>query len=164
MNLPLNIDIRQILLHMLNFVILFGGLYFILYNPVKKFILSRAKMYEDMDKSAKAKIKEADALKQSYEDKIKAAEEEISEMKAEMQEKAELAAKSVVDKAKAEAVEILNKAKTQAEYEARDSLLHANAEVSKIAVSAAKKLIFDSTSDAYDAFLDNAKGDAKSGK
>ena len=34
--LPLNIDIQQILLHMLNFVILAGGLYFILYAPVKK--------------------------------------------------------------------------------------------------------------------------------
>ena len=29
MNIPLNIDWQQILLHVLNFVILFGGLYFL---------------------------------------------------------------------------------------------------------------------------------------
>ena len=32
MNIPLNIDWQQILLHVLNFVILFGGLYFLLYK------------------------------------------------------------------------------------------------------------------------------------
>ena len=42
MNLPLNIDLQQIFLHMLNFVILAGGLYFILYSPVKKFMDQRA--------------------------------------------------------------------------------------------------------------------------
>ena len=36
--MPLNIDITQILLHMLNFVILAGGLTFLLYRPVQKFL------------------------------------------------------------------------------------------------------------------------------
>ena len=40
-NLPLNIDIQQILLHLLNFTILFAGLYFILYKPVRKFMDAR---------------------------------------------------------------------------------------------------------------------------
>ena len=34
MNIPLNIDWQQILLHLLNFVILAGGLYLLLYKPV----------------------------------------------------------------------------------------------------------------------------------
>ena len=41
MNIPLNIDWQQILLHVLNFVILFGGLYFLLYKPVKNFMAKR---------------------------------------------------------------------------------------------------------------------------
>lgn len=36
MNMPLNMDWQQILLHLLNFVILFAILYFLLYEPVKK--------------------------------------------------------------------------------------------------------------------------------
>ena len=35
MNIPLNIDWQQILLHLFNFAILVGGLYLLLYNPVK---------------------------------------------------------------------------------------------------------------------------------
>ena len=35
MNIPLNIDWQQILLHLFNFVILAGGLYFILYKPTQ---------------------------------------------------------------------------------------------------------------------------------
>ena len=41
--MPLNIDWQQILLHLLNFVILAGGLYFLLYKPVKNFMLARKK-------------------------------------------------------------------------------------------------------------------------
>ena len=52
MNLPLNINLQQIFLHMLNFVILTGGLYFILYNPVKKFMDQRTAHYAEMDKAA----------------------------------------------------------------------------------------------------------------
>ena len=36
MNIPLNIDFQQILLHLLNFAILGGGLYLLLYKPVKQ--------------------------------------------------------------------------------------------------------------------------------
>lgn len=163
MNLPLNIDIRQILLHMLNFIILFGGLYFILYKPVKDFILKRSKFYEDMDNKAKTVLNEAEDYKKSYEEKLGFAEKEIAEMKVKAQQKAENEAKEIVKKAKTDADELLNKARTLAEYETQESLRRANAEISQIAVSAAKKIVFDSTSDAFDAFLDS-KGDAKGGK
>jgi F-type H+-transporting ATPase subunit b len=164
MNLPLNIDIRQILLHMLNFVILFGGLYFILYKPVKEFILKREKMYEDMDIKAKNALEAAEETKKDYEEKLKGADGEIVKMKAQVLEEAELSANDIIKKAKSEAEELLNKARTQAEYETRESLHHANTEISKIAQAAAKKIVFESTSESYDAFLDNAKGDAKGGK
>ncbi|MBR4723539.1 MAG: ATP synthase F0 subunit B [Clostridia bacterium] len=164
MNLPLNIDIRQILLHMLNFVILFGGLYFILYKPVKDFILKREKMYEDIDLKTKNALKSAEDTKKDYEEKLKNADGEIQQMEDKAKENAELLANDIIKKAKAEADEILNKARTQAEYEAKESLHHANSEISKIAQAAAKKIVFKSTSESYDAFLDNAKGDAKGGK
>ena len=38
MNIPLNIDWQQILLHFFNFSILVGGLYLLLFKPVKSFI------------------------------------------------------------------------------------------------------------------------------
>ena len=34
MGIPLNVDWQQILLHLFNFIILFGGLWLLLYKPV----------------------------------------------------------------------------------------------------------------------------------
>ena len=53
MNIPLNIDWQQILLHLFNFVILFAVLYFLLYSPVKKFMDERQKQFADFENEAK---------------------------------------------------------------------------------------------------------------
>ena len=52
MNIPLNIDWQQILLHFFNFSILVGGLYLLLFKPVKNFMDKRAKHYQDMESAA----------------------------------------------------------------------------------------------------------------
>ena len=63
----LGIDIQQILLHLLNFVILFTGLYVLLYGPVKKFMDSRIEEYKKQDGSVgtrfNARDKTVDAIK-----------------------------------------------------------------------------------------------------
>ena len=61
--MPLNINLQQILLHALNFVILFGAMYFLLYKPVKSFMDSRKAHYEKMDEDAKAVLAEAEKTK-----------------------------------------------------------------------------------------------------
>ena len=77
MSLPLNIDLQQILLHMLNFVILVGGLYFILYSPVKKFMDQRAARYAEMDKAAADKLSEAEKLAASHQAQLDKLDEEL---------------------------------------------------------------------------------------
>ena len=68
--MPLNIDWQQILLHLFNFVILFGMLYFLLYAPVKKFMDKRTEYYKNMDDEAKNKLLKADELKNEYVEKL----------------------------------------------------------------------------------------------
>ena len=51
--IPLNIDWRQILLHLLNLVILFLILYFLLYNPVKKFMKNAKNITKNRTSAAK---------------------------------------------------------------------------------------------------------------
>ena len=62
MNIPLNIDWQQILLHLFNFAILVAGLYLLLYNPVKKFIKKREDHYVQVDQEAEGKRQEAAEL------------------------------------------------------------------------------------------------------
>ena len=73
--MPLNINLQQILLHALNFVILFGAMYFLLYKPVKSFMDSRKAHYEKMDEDAKAVLAEAEKTKAGYEAQLKSADE-----------------------------------------------------------------------------------------
>ena len=48
--MPLNIDFLQILLHMLNFVILAGGLTFLLFKPVNRFLDQRREQFAQAEK------------------------------------------------------------------------------------------------------------------
>ena len=60
MNIPLNIDWQQILLHLLNFVILAGGLYLLLYKPVKTFMEKRQLYYQEQDAKAAKTLADAE--------------------------------------------------------------------------------------------------------
>ena len=59
MNIPLNIDWQQIILHLLNFAILAGGLYFLLYHPVRKFMDQREEHYRQMENEAQQRLDQA---------------------------------------------------------------------------------------------------------
>ena len=65
--MPLNIDFVQILLHMLNFVILAGGLTLLLFRPVKKFMAERKKYFEDKEKEIAEGLEKNESLKAEYE-------------------------------------------------------------------------------------------------
>ena len=81
MGIPLNIDWQQILLHIFNLLILVGGLYLLLYKPVKDFMEKRRSYYAGMDAAAKAEKAAVEEEKQQYAKRLEAAEAEIDEMK-----------------------------------------------------------------------------------
>ena len=85
--MPLNIDFQQIFLHLLNFTILFGALYFLLYSPVKNFMAKRTAYYEDMDNQARQRLEDADQVKADYEQKLESAGEEIRRRSEQAQQK-----------------------------------------------------------------------------
>lgn len=162
--MPLNIDWLQILLHMLNTVLLFGILYFLLYNPVKKFMNARTKHYKDMEKEADDKRKEAEDVKAEYEKRIAAAEEEIRVMKEISEREISAMQKESEKHALAEANSIISKAKLSAEYERKKILHDAQNDITEIITSAAEKIAVDGdTSVNYDEFLKNVLGDEADG-
>ena len=76
MKLPLNIDWQQILLHALNLVILVGGLYALLFKPVKKFMDQRAENYQKMKADAEDAKAQAESLKAELSERMKQADAE----------------------------------------------------------------------------------------
>ena len=88
-NIPLNIDWQQILLHWMNLAILVGGLYFLLFKPVKQFMEKRQAHYQEMEDKAAGKLQEAEGVKAQYQQKLDGVEAELHEARAKVQQAVE---------------------------------------------------------------------------
>ena len=155
--MPLNINVQQILLHALNFVILFGALYFLLYKPVKDFMNARKAQYEKMDEEAKAALAQAEQTKADYEAQLNAADEEIAARRKAVGEDMQREADEHRAQAQQQADEILKKARAAAADERERMLAQAKGEISELMSAAAEKLVLGSESDAYEQFLRTAE-------
>ena len=156
-NIPLNIDWQQILLHFFNFSILVGGLYLLLFKPVKSFMAKREKHYADMESAAVAREKDTEELKAEMAKREAAFDTELEEKRAAAAKEAEAFAQQQRDAAKAQADRILSDAKSAAENERHKSVAEANREAVAIAEEAMEKLLAKETSRAYDSFVNAAE-------
>ena len=163
MNIPLNIDWQQILLHLLNFAILAGGLYLLLFKPVKAFMEKRESYYQNMDSEAKQKLQDAEALKDSYTRQLDSAAQEIAQKKADAQKAIEASRSEQLKAAKDEADRILQAARANTEREHDKMLRVAQKEMADLAVTAAEKLLLKGEGSPYEQFL-NAANAGKRGE
>ncbi len=161
--MPLNIDLQQIFLHLLNFTILFAALYFLLYDPIRKFMDQREAWYAEQERQAAEKLAQAEQLRSEHEAKLAQAGEEIRAQKEQAMQEAAREAQSQLQQAKQEASHMISRARAEAQAEHDHALGQARKEIAAMVAEAAGKLIADSTSDAYDQFLAAVKerdGDA----
>ena len=156
--MPLNIDPQQILLHWMNLAILIGGLYLLLYKPVKQFMEKREAHYKDLDAQAAEKLAQAEQLKAQCQAKLDGADEEIRQARARAQQTAQQAAQEQLDQAEAQAQHILAKARTEAEQSRERALRESQREMRELAAKAAKKLAAQPGADLFERFLDLTEG------
>ena len=157
--LPLNIDPQQILLHWLNLVILVGGLYFILYKPVKQFIAKREEHYRQLDQQAEDKIAQAEQLQVQYSEKLAAADEEIHQARAKAQQAVEQSTQDQLEQARAQAEHIVAQARAQADRIKEQAVHDSQDEIRRLAETATARLAL--RQDPFDQFLDLAEGGKK---
>lgn len=156
MNIPLNIDWQQILLHLLNFSILAGGLYILLYKPVKKFMNQREQHYQDMDAQAASKLQDAENFQKSYAEKLRNADAQILLKQEDAQKEIAASTSRQLAEAKKQADKILADAKASSEREKEKIMASARQELMDMAMTATEKLLL-SQNDVYDQFLDIAE-------
>ena len=164
----LAIDIVQILLHMLNFVILFGGLTLLLYKPVTKFLAERRAHFEALEAQTAAAKEENDRLQAAYSTRIRDAEAEIDEMRQKAEREGADAAKSYIDAAKEKSAAIISAAEEAAEMRRAQILDSAQTEIGELVLSATQKLLSDTANEEriralYDEFIRRAEEDAAKG-
>ena len=152
----MNINFQQIFLHLLNFTILFGAMYFLLYKPVKSFMDKRAEYFADLDKQAQDKLAEAESIRLDCQRRLEAADEEIQAKTSQAQHMAMEAAEQQLKRAQTEAAHLVAKASAEAKVEKERIINEARSEVEEMIAAVAEKLILANTSAAYDQFLDAA--------
>ena len=138
--MPLNIDWQQILLHWMNLAILTGGLYFILYKPVKQFMNKREEYYRELDRQAEDKLARAERVQAEYQAKLDGAEEEIREARAQAQQSAQQSVQEQLAQAKDQAEQIVAHARVEAEHNRDQIIKQSQRELKDLAARAAKKL------------------------
>ena len=158
MQLPLNIDWQQILLHALNLVILVGGLYALLFKPVKKFMDQRTENYQKMKADAENAQAQAESLKAELSERMKQADAEAQTYRQETMARAEKEAGAVLDSARSQAEKIVNTAREKAANEEKQIVQNAQSEIARLSVEATQKLMDYKLSDVYNQFLDSAEG------
>ena len=157
--MPLNIDWQQILLHLLNFVILAGGLYFLLYKPVKSFMAKREQHYRELEEQTAADRREAAALRKAAQEKYDAAEDEISHLRTRVSDELEAEKQKQLAEARQQARRILETAGKTAELRSKKALVDSNEEIRAMALEAVQKLLIND-GNALDQFLDAAESES----
>ncbi len=168
MNAPLNIDITQILLHILNLIILVGALALILYKPVCRFLKERREHYEKLEEENAAKAEECERLKNEYEKMLKESDDAALEKQRELEREAAQYAESYITEAKAKADAIVRAAEEEAESRKAHILESAQTEIGELVISATEKLMASRTSPEadsalYDEFIRTADGSEDDG-
>ena len=149
MSIPLNIDWQQILLHLLNFAILAGGLYLLLYRPVKQFMEQREAYYQDIHQEAEQVKAQAAQMKAEYQARLSEADADIARKRTAVEQ---LRVQQVSD-AKQEAEQILAKAQESARQERTEMMAKASKELVDVAVATAEKIALGADEDPYEQFL-----------
>lgn len=154
--MPLNIDWQQILLHWMNLAILTGGLYFLLYKPVRQFMDKRDAYYRQLDEEAAGKLAEADRVRAEYQARLDGADEEIRQARARAQQAIQQSTEEQLAQAQARARQIIAHARTEAERSRELAVRESQRELKELAAKAAQKLA--ARSDPFEQFLDLAEG------
>ncbi|MBO4395301.1 MAG: ATP synthase F0 subunit B [Eubacterium sp.] len=124
----------------INLLVLFIGLRFVLFKPVKKILDERQAEADKEFNEAKEKQAEADALKEKYDASIASIEEDRRTVMSEARTKADDEYQRIVGHAEDQAREITDRAVIEAENQKKKILKSAEEEIADMVVAAAGKV------------------------
>ena len=139
--MPLDIDWKQILVHMFNFTILAGGIYFLLYKQVKSLMDSRGADYCKREWEMEGRKKDNAAILEECPTLLKSIEKDISQRRAESMRSAEKTAEAYIDNAKKESDRIIRHAQEEARRQKEKAVEEAREEIVELAAAMARKAV-----------------------
>ena len=128
-------------IQIINALLLFGVLTFILFKPVTKFLNKRTENIQSSIDEAEVKLSEADKLKAEYEKQLRDIKNERNAIIGKATERAEMEGNKIVAAAREDAEEILEKTRLQIEGDKERMLEEVKAEISSLVIAVASKVI-----------------------
>ena len=124
----------------INILVLFGALWFVLFKPVRKILDERQAEADREYDEAREKQAEADEARKKYDESLNEIEENRKETMAEARRKADSEYQRIVGHAEDQAREITDRAVIEAENQKKKILKSAEEEIADMVVAAAGKV------------------------
>lgn len=137
----MEIDLYDIVRHILNIAVLYLIVRTLLYKPVRKFMLAREEGIANQIEQARQTVREADALHDEYKHSMANAEQETRILLQKSTTQADVAFHEIIEKAEKQAADILENAQAQAEQHKKDTMREMKQEVSDMAVEIASRIL-----------------------
>jgi F-type H+-transporting ATPase subunit b len=118
--MPLGLNLIEVLFHLLNICILVIAVRFLLYKPIKKFMAKRAELYKEKEAETEKYNSEAQELKEKYEKLVSDANSEAMLITKEAALVASAQADAIINQAKTEATAIFEKAESDIALRTKD--------------------------------------------
>jgi F-type H+-transporting ATPase subunit b len=125
----------------LNLIILYVVLRKILFKPVNEFMEKRTQSIRNSIDDAEAMKKEAYALKQEYEEQLRAAKSDVARMMNEAAARAEKEQARLIEEARKDAEALVERAREKMSYEREQMLKEVRNQVASLALAAASKIV-----------------------
>ncbi len=151
----------KLLLHLLNFAILFTCLWLILYKPVMKSIRARQDKIREEKEETERNLTAAKEAQEKAEQKFKEADSEIALKKQKAEKEAAARYDEIVNEASLRAAEIIKDAESEATAQANKALENAKKDIGDMALSIAENIIEKKIDDLDDEMIDSAIKDWK---
>lgn len=137
----MDLSIVEILLHVVNILVLFFFLRWLLYKPVTKFMNARTDgIQKQLDEAAKMQT-EAEQLKSKYDEMMNNAHDLAAQIINQGKTIADDQAKQIVEEAEEQAKELQLRAKKKINEQKKQAVIDMRQEVTRIAVQIAEKVL-----------------------
>ena len=137
----LGVSLTTIGLHVLNVVVLFFVLRFLLYKPILKFMKKREKSFSDKTDNLDTREKELIQEKQQYDQMMSDAQTQAAAILTRSNEMARDHAKELIDEAKEQSRDMVLRARKEIAIEKEQTQLEMKSEIVDMAVQIAEKVL-----------------------
>ncbi|MFQ6069000.1 MAG: hypothetical protein ACE5LC_00585 [Candidatus Aminicenantales bacterium] len=134
-------DAMQLIGKTINFLILFGGLSYLLYKPVRSYLEKRTAELERQQQEAEDERKEAEKMLEELKKRLETIGQEVEKIKKEAEVEAEEERKKIMNQAKKEAERIKTLAQSQVETYLASGIRELKLYTAQIAVEMAQRRI-----------------------